>query len=559
MAKRKTARKRAARKVSGPRPVKFSREHASNLDDLVAEFIDKGPIHSVEELIANSSDADAGNVWITYDRPGDLLIVEDDGIGMKGDEIAGFFRMGGSKKQKEALTAGGRKQMGSYGVAAILIGRLSSEYELVTTKEGIETTVPEKFGEGIPKLASGTERDVDKKLHGTKITMRGLKFGDRGDFELEDVKRTYQWELELNPDFKVHINGKEIQPRATQTGKEFIVEGSGETIGDVTGKIYYTGKKSGSSGIHIRVNDRRVGDPAALLKKYANRNSMLGRTVAFINADGLADSIDFGRTAFREGTPAYIEFEGILKNSLNEVARFSRKDSAGKTVSAVRRKGQTLADCVQSRITSARVGPTDSETRVVLGNGDTENVGSFDPSRNTLTINKDHPQVIVSGNMNAAQYEQALLDAAIGVLAQHEADNRGGTLYAYLDEQNRLWKQLKGIGKGNLDLSGQEISPNLFYDPKELGRLGVFGGNTLKDMIAVRIINGSDLSQGKIRGSAYHGVVEGLGGFISLVDLCNREGTDTTQDRIRKTKLVLDPAADNSRPFAYCITGENPE
>ena len=78
-------------------------------------------------------------------------------------------------------------------------------------------------------------------------------------------------------------------------------------------------------------------------------------------------------------------------------------------------------------------------------------------------------------------------------------------------------------------------------------------------MIAVRIIKGMDLSKDKIRGSAYECVVNGLGGFISLVDLCNREGTDTTQDRIRKTKLVLDHAADNSRPFVYCVTDGNPD
>ncbi len=558
MARKKATRKVATKreKTSEPRPVQFSREHADNLDELVAEFIDRGPIHSVEELIANSSDADANNVWITYDKPGDLLIIEDDGRGMIGKEIDGFFRMGGSKKRDLDRTEGGRKFMGNYGVGAILVGRLSSEYELVTTKEGIETTVPERFGDGIPKLADGTEIDVDPELHGTKITMRGLKFGNRNDFEIEDVIRTYQWELELTPDFRVHINGEEIQPRAIETGKEFSVDATGDNVGEVTGTIYYTGKTSGSSGIHIRVNNRRVGDPKALLKKYANRTSMLGRTVAFINADGLADSIDFGRTAFRENTTAYAEFESILEKSLREVARFSKEDSAGKSIAAVSRKADTLAENVQFRLTKARVGPVDAETVVLLDTGDSENVGAFDLSRNTLTINRNHPQVIVSGSMNAAQYEQALLDAAIGVLAQHGADSRGGTLYAYLDEQRKLWKQLKGIGEGGVVSSGPEISPNLFYEPKELGRLGIFGGNTLKDMIAVGIIRNKDISSGKIRGSAYEGVVGGLDGFISLVDLCNRESSEGTQDRIRKTKLVLDHAADNSRPFVYCFTDE---
>ena len=58
----------------------------------------------IAELVANSYDADANNVWITIDTLNNNVIVEDDGKGMSADDINNsFLNIGSSLRAKNSL------------------------------------------------------------------------------------------------------------------------------------------------------------------------------------------------------------------------------------------------------------------------------------------------------------------------------------------------------------------------------------------------------------------------------------------------------------------------
>lgn len=530
--------------------VQFQRKHGSNLTGLIAGFIDRGPIASVEELVANSYDADASNVWITLeDGP---LVIEDDGVGMrKGEGLESFYRLGDSEKLDETQSTGGRKKIGKFGVATILLSTLCDSYELLTRRDRLETRIVEEFGEDIAskKRITGSERRIRSGDSGTTITMHGLKF-ERGEDFLDEMIKRFQWDLPIIPrSFNVYVNGDRIKPKAIEKGRRFDLKGEGPEMGKVTGDIYYSRSTTPTAGIHIYVNGRQVGDPEQLLRDYATKNSMIGHVTAIVNADGLEPSIEFDRGRFKKYFACYSEFESHLKLKLQEVRRFIEQETAGNSARAVSKKGDGLVSEVADQInTSQALGS--NPIRIKLVSDETDSLGSYDPITGNATINRAHPQIFVGRGMNSAQYGRALLEATVDIIAEQRTIANGGSLNTYLAEQRDLWARINKISSGDF-----EISSSAYYEPAELGRLGIFGGNTLKEMVAVGLIKEAALDGERIRGGAYNKAVEQLRGFVSLVDLCHRKGGNV-QDAIRKSKIVLDYAADTARPFAYCFTDE---
>ena len=74
----------------------------------------------ISELVANSYDADARNVWITIDTKGNNVVVEDDGKGMTATDINdSFLNIGYDKRSNNGYTDLGRKIMGRKGIGKL--------------------------------------------------------------------------------------------------------------------------------------------------------------------------------------------------------------------------------------------------------------------------------------------------------------------------------------------------------------------------------------------------------------------------------------------------------
>lgn len=91
----------------------------------------------IAELVANSYDADANNVWITIDTVKNNVIVEDDGKGMSATDInRSFLNIGYDKRPKNGETASGRKIMGRKGIGKLAAFSLTNTVYVMSIKKG---------------------------------------------------------------------------------------------------------------------------------------------------------------------------------------------------------------------------------------------------------------------------------------------------------------------------------------------------------------------------------------------------------------------------------------
>lgn len=123
----------------------FRRAPGNNLPKLICDLAASGIIPALEELVANSHDADAQNVSVTYEPKTSTLTIQDDGLGMDAKDLEGFYRLGDSYKQQRPVTPKGRRCIGKYGIATILLEYLADSYDLETIKKGRRTVIHEEF------------------------------------------------------------------------------------------------------------------------------------------------------------------------------------------------------------------------------------------------------------------------------------------------------------------------------------------------------------------------------------------------------------------------------
>ena len=89
----------------------------------------------IAELVANSYDADANNVWITIDTVNNNVIVEDDGKGMSALDInESFLNIGYDKRSDNGFTDGGRKIMGRKGIGKLATFSLTNTVRVLSSK-----------------------------------------------------------------------------------------------------------------------------------------------------------------------------------------------------------------------------------------------------------------------------------------------------------------------------------------------------------------------------------------------------------------------------------------
>jgi hypothetical protein len=74
------AEKREGKKEDKGRKISFKRKIGENMPEMTAELIMRSASHGIAELVANSYDADAENVRMTYDFDKDKFIVPDEAL-----------------------------------------------------------------------------------------------------------------------------------------------------------------------------------------------------------------------------------------------------------------------------------------------------------------------------------------------------------------------------------------------------------------------------------------------------------------------------------------------
>ena len=116
----------------------MKRRAGANLASVIGNNLVGTPQQAVLELVINSYDADATKVNVRFDTVDTLeaLIIEDNGTGMNEEGIGHFYRLGDSQKKVVEHTAKGRRVIGQYGIATVLLQYLGNAYTLETWKDG---------------------------------------------------------------------------------------------------------------------------------------------------------------------------------------------------------------------------------------------------------------------------------------------------------------------------------------------------------------------------------------------------------------------------------------
>lgn len=179
----------------------------------------------IAELVANSYDADAKNVWITIDTENNNVLVEDDGKGMSASDINNsFLNIGYDKRDGKKKTDLGRKIMGRKGIGKLAAFSLTNCVVVCSVKAGKKSGCIMDFKEitngAEPKALVPSEIEFDSsKLSefgtGTRIELRGVKkrVALSYRFIVNKLIRTFDVNDE---DFTIHIRKHGDEYKALQ-------------------------------------------------------------------------------------------------------------------------------------------------------------------------------------------------------------------------------------------------------------------------------------------------------------------------------------------------------
>ena len=305
---------------------------------------------AVKELIDNSYDADSENVKINLPddiTPDPLIIIEDDGSGMKENEVRNeYLNIANSRTSRKGNLSikKKRKVKGRKGIGKFSGLMVASQMKIETYANGKCTTLIinkdelAKAGydlEKVPLPISVT--DCEKNKTGTKITLEGLNQNLHYP-NSERLKEVLIRDFGRETDFDITINGDAIGVLDLQ-GKSYSEEISLENGKSAILNYTVTEKPIKQSGIALRVNNKIIGRPQNFLasdeiipKKLQNR--VYGEIIC----DDLEDDLtaDFG--AVIENSKAYQNLThkttDQLRSSVDEVfatdmkmakARYQRK------------------------------------------------------------------------------------------------------------------------------------------------------------------------------------------------------------------------------------------
>lgn len=191
------------------------KEYRLNVDPRILELL--GPnlytniYYVLAELIANSYDADAKNVYIIA-NPDDIR-VEDDGHGMSYDkgDITSYLNVAGVSRTNEEESfskSGERRKMGRKGVGKLAALSVSENVDVLTVADGEKSGfILSRHPENGNQLAAISEPDITFEYvenHGSAIVMRNPQY--RLHKTLTAVKRNLVKIFPLvDSDFRIHV------------------------------------------------------------------------------------------------------------------------------------------------------------------------------------------------------------------------------------------------------------------------------------------------------------------------------------------------------------------
>lgn len=207
---------------------------------------------AIVELVKNSYDADASYVKITYfkNKEGLNIIVEDDGHGMSQETVLNAWMVPSTDyKLKKKQSPKGRIYQGRKGIGRYAVSLLGNKLELITIKDGFETTAcfdwdefnSEKKLREIPIIITTSKTENNA---GTKLVIRN-EYGnvladEMSESDAQKVEKELSKLLSNINDFKIIVSYKNFYSDAKKnTCKEIAqLEFNEAWHYKLSGKIY---------------------------------------------------------------------------------------------------------------------------------------------------------------------------------------------------------------------------------------------------------------------------------------------------------------------------------
>ena len=284
----------------------------------------QGLSSNIEELIANSYDADATSVRIVINNDKGTLSIIDNGSGMDESALASFVKYGKSDKDSDYRSPKfGRSPIGEYGMGGKLaITNISRRCKIITRRNGYEHIFNMNRADlDKAKYISDVKSRVltkkcSKKYHGTEIYMEDLF---TKTIDSERLQERFSTKMPLSQNFQIVMVVIRNNEKKEQTVSEPIFEYERKfdfsddlpKIGNVKMSIYFTKEPIAATkqGVWTKVNGRIVNEKAEWfdLFRATSGTRYRYRLFGYGEADGLKDYVTFSKNDFID-CPEYNEY-----------------------------------------------------------------------------------------------------------------------------------------------------------------------------------------------------------------------------------------------------------
>ncbi len=515
------------------------RELRRGVPGLLRDYESQGPYRTLLQLISNCRDADAGLVKVTYIPEEDYLAIEDDGMGMLPKPgIDDFFDFAGTQKDQVRLTPKGRRVAGCRGIAVIGLTDICEKIHMETRRDGILSVVDHAFPE---ELLAGEQITIEKyeadaAEHGTKIEMHGLKFKPSKAFDIKYLIRRIPWDRPLFPGFRIVVSdGKEdveLKPRSIEKALfTFRVDSVGKHMGHVEGNVYISrSEQIKETGIYVTVNGERIGATEEYYPWARLSNSLSRSTTMILTADGMDQALTADKTKFKPTHPAVDELKQLIQVHLAEARRIYEKEFPRVRAATFKRQEHLAAVVKKLHANAPHVEIAEPATPHIAGipeagtllerlglTNDTQFLlvslpyylpGRYDPGRQQLLVNRDHPLLAVTEATTPSSYRSNLLFLVMQTVALHGTEPNIASLKAEA--------QVAAILTGDPVPDREEIVPELVYSAADIARIAGRDIGAVRYMAAAGIFPKSDEG---IQGRDYLDLEKRTQGLVTLYEM----------------------------------------
>lgn len=269
------------------------------------------PDVALTELVANAWDAGASHVTIFIpDKKGDMLYVEDDGVGMDEDEFQNHWmklRYNRLKNQGRNVvfpegvngkrTAFGRNGVGRHGLFCF-----ADDYKVITAKGGKQLTFVVKANVEMNPIAATKEKEETSDIHGTRLEV----YVEKNIPKIDTIREIISARFLHDPQFEITVNHFKLDLDDLSKGvepAEIDVEGTEIHLTAYFIDTTKSSRKSKFQGIAFWQSNRLVGDPSWSLGKNMildGRTALAKRYTFIIKTDDMAELVKEDWSGFKK-------------------------------------------------------------------------------------------------------------------------------------------------------------------------------------------------------------------------------------------------------------------